>query len=199
MKGPCRRIRMLPAVALVFKVLLENGRKLAFLRLYAGQIKEGESLRNVNRGKEDRLGRIYRPHAERREQIAAAFAGEIVAVVGLRSAHTGETYTGRGLCLSLESIEAYAPVLTRALEPRNADEGKILDEALARYSEEDPTLLVQADEESGARMVSGMGELHLDVLLERMRREYGHRPPRGQPAGSAARKRAGRSRCRRDL
>ena len=121
-----------PAVALVFKVLLENGRKLAFLRLYAGQIKEGESLRNVNRGKEARLGRIYRPHAERREQIAAAFAGEIVAVVGLRSAHTGETYTGRGLCLSLESIEAYAPVLTRALEPRNADEGKILDEALAR-------------------------------------------------------------------
>ena len=170
-----------PAVALVFKVLLENGRKLAFLRLYAGQIKEGESLRNVNRGKEDRLGRIYRPHAERREQIAAAFAGEIVAVVGLRSAHTGETYTGRGLCLSLESIEAYAPVLTRALEPRNADEGKILDEALARYSEEDPTLLVQADEESGARMVSGMGELHLDVLLERMRREYGIGPRAGNP------------------
>ena len=170
-----------PPVALVFKVLMENGRKLSFLRLYAGQIREGDSLRNVTRKSDDRVGRIFRLHADRREQLESASAGEIAAVVGLRTAHTGETYAARARELVLESIEAYAPVLTLALEPRNADEGKTLDEALARYVEEDPTFQVSLDDDSGTRMVSGMGELHLDVLLERMRREYGISPRAGQP------------------
>lgn len=170
-----------PAVALVFKVLMENGRKLAFVRMYAGRIHEGENLRNTASNKDDRLGRIYRPHADRREQVESAEAGEIVVVVGLRSAHTGETYTARERQLALESIDAYAPVITLALEPRNADEGKILDEALTRYTEEDPTLLARLDDDTGSRMVSGMGELHLDVLLERMRREYGISPRAGNP------------------
>ena len=170
-----------PAVALVFKVLMENGRKLAFLRVYAGSIHEGESLCNTASGKNDRLGHIYHPHADRREQTESASAGEIVVVVGLRSAHTGETYTAGGRRLALESIEAYAPVITLALEPRNADEGKILDEALTRYTEEDPTLQARLDDDTGSRMVSGMGELHLDVLLERMRREYGISPRAGNP------------------
>ncbi|MDD3683631.1 MAG: elongation factor G [Desulfovibrio desulfuricans] len=169
-----------PAAALVFKVLMENGRKLAFVRMYAGRIHEGESLRNTASGKDDRLGRIYRPHADRREQVECAEAGEIVVVVGLRG-HTGETYTARERQLALESIDAYAPVITLALEPRNADEGKILDEALARYTEEDPTLLTRLDDDTGSRMVSGMGELHLDVLLERMQREYGISPRAGNP------------------
>ena len=142
-----------PPVALVFKVLMENGRKLSFLRLYAGQIREGDSLRNVTRKSDDRVGRIFRLHA----------------------------YAARARELVLESIEAYAPVLTLALEPRNADEGKTLDEALARYVEEDPTFQVSLDDDSGTRMISGMGELHLDVLLERMRREYGISPRAGQP------------------
>ena len=170
-----------PAVALVFKLLMENGRKLAFVRMYAGRIHEGENLRNTASNKDDRLGRIYRPHADRREQVESAEAGEIVVVVGLRSAHTGETYTARERQLALESIDAYAPVITLALEPRNADEGKILDEALTRYTEEDPTLLARLDDDTGSRMVSGMGELHLDVLLERMRREYGISPRAGNP------------------
>lgn len=169
-----------PAAALVFKVLMENGRKLAFVRMYAGRIHEGESLRNTSSGKDDRLGRIYRPHADRREQVESAEAGEIVVAVGLRG-HTGETYTARERQLALESIDAYAPVITLALEPRNADEGKILDEALARYTEEDPTLLARLDDDTGSRMVSGMGELHLDVLLERMQREYGISPRAGNP------------------
>ncbi|MEE0814376.1 MAG: elongation factor G [Desulfovibrio fairfieldensis] len=170
-----------PPVALVFKVLMENGRKLSFLRLYAGQIREGDSLRNVTRKSDDRVGRIFRLHADRREQLESASAGEIAAVVGLRTAHTGETYAARARELVLESIEAYAPVLTLALEPRNADEGKTLDEALARYVEEDPTFQVSLDDDSGTRMISGMGELHLDVLLERMRRAYGISPRAGQP------------------
>ena len=170
-----------PPVALVFKVLMENGRKLSFLRLYAGQIREGDSLRNVTRKSDDRVGRIFRLHADRREQLESASAGEIAAVVGLRTAQTGETYAARARELVLESIEAYAPVLTLALEPRNANEGKTLDEALARYVEEDPTFQVSLDDDSGTRMISGMGELHLDVLLERMRREYGISPRAGQP------------------
>ena len=169
-----------PFVSLVFKVVMEDGRKTAFLRAYSGRFDEGDSLTNVNRGKDDRVGRIYRLHADHREQLKSASAGDIVAVVGLRSAHTGETYA-KGIDVRLEAIESYAPVITLALEPRNADEGKVLDEALARYTEEDPTLLSHFDEETGMRTISGMGELHLDVTLERMRREYHISPRVGAP------------------
>lgn len=169
-----------PFVDLVFKVVMEDGRKTAFLRVYSGRFDEGDSLTNVNRGKDDRVGRIYRLHADHREQLKSASAGDIVAVVGLRSAHTGETYA-KGIDVRLEAIESYAPVITLALEPRNADEGKVLDEALARYTEEDPTLLSHFDEETGMRTISGMGELHLDVTLERMRREYHISPRVGAP------------------
>ena len=169
-----------PFVGLVFKVVMEDGRTTAFLRVYSGRFDEGDSLTNVNRGKDDRVGRIYRLHADHREQLKSASAGDIVAVVGLRSAHTGETYA-KGIDVRLEAIESYAPVITLALEPRNADEGKVLDEALARYTEEDPTLLSHFDEETGMRTISGMGELHLDVTLERMRREYHISPRVGAP------------------
>lgn len=169
-----------PFVGLVFKVVMEDGRKTAFLRVYSGRFDEGDSLTNVNRGKDDRVGRIYRLHADHREQLKSASAGDIVAVVGLRSAHTGETYA-KGIDVRLEAIESYAPVITLALEPRNADEGKVLDEALARYTEEDPTLLSHFDEETGMRTISGMGELHLDVTLGRMRREYHISPRVGAP------------------
>ena len=169
-----------PFVGLVFKVVMEDGRKTAFLRVYSGRFDAGDSLTNVNRGKDDRVGRIYRLHADHREQLKSASAGDIVAVVGLRSAHTGETYA-KGIDVRLEAIESYAPVITLALEPRNADEGKVLDEALARYTEEDPTLLSHFDEETGMRTISGMGELHLDVTLERMRREYHISPRVGAP------------------
>ena len=169
-----------PFVGLVFKVVMEDGRKTAFLRVYSGRFDEGDSLTNVNRGKDDRVGRNYRLHADHREQLKSASAGDIVAVVGLRSAHTGETYA-KGIDVRLEAIESYAPVITLALEPRNADEGKVLDEALARYTEEDPTLLSHFDEETGMRTISGMGELHLDVTLERMRREYHISPRVGAP------------------
>jgi elongation factor G len=170
-----------PLSALVFKVLMENGRKLALLRLYAGSLSEGEVCRNLSRKTDDRAHRIYRLHADRREQLAKAHTGDIVAVVGLRSAQTGETYGSRERPLSLEPIAVYQPVITLALEPRNADEGKTLDEALDRFTAEDPTLTATVDEDSGRRHVSGMGELHLDVLLERVRREYGIAPRAGNP------------------
>lgn len=177
-----------PVAALVFKVLVENGRKLAFARVYAGSIREGDTLRVLDTDREgrtreqtERVGRIFRLHADRREQLETVGAGDIAAIVGLRSVHTGDTCCGRGRDVRLEPIAVQPPVITLALEPRNADEGKTLDEALGRYAEEDPTLSVSLDEDSGLRMVSGMGELHLDVLLERMRREYGISPRAGQP------------------
>ena len=177
-----------PLAALVFKVLVENGRKLAFARVYAGSLREGETVRVLGlaadgapRDQAERVGRIFRLHADRREQLESVGTGDIAALVGLRSARTGDTCCGRGRELRLEAIAVQPPVITLALEPHNADEGKTLDEALARYAEEDPTLAVSLDEDSGLRMVSGMGELHLDVLLERMRREYGIGPRAGQP------------------
>ena len=170
-----------PLSALVFKVLMEHGRKLVLLRLYAGTLREGDACRNLSRKADDRVYRMYRLHADRREQIAEAHAGDIVAVVGLRSAQTGDSYGSGERPLLLEPIAAYQPVITLALEPRNADEGKALDEALERFVAEDPTLTVHVDEASGHRYVSGMGELHLDVLQERVRREYGIAPRAGNP------------------
>jgi len=170
-----------PLSALVFKVLLENGRKVALLRLYAGALREGEACRNLSRKADDRVHRMYRLHADRREQITEAHAGDIVAAVGLRSAQTGDSYGHRERPLLLEPIAAYQPVITLALEPRNADEGKALDDALERFAAEDPTLTMHVDEASGHRYVSGMGELHLDVLQERIRREYSIAPRAGNP------------------
>lgn len=169
-----------PFVGLVFKVVMDAGRKTAFVRAYQGKFAEGDVLTNTCNGKDDRVGRILRLHADHMEQVKEVTAGDIVAVVGLRSAHTGETYA-RGVKVRLEAIETTAPVITLALEPRNADEGKVLDEALARYCEEDPTLVAKIEEESGLRTLSGMGELHLDVTLERMRREYRISPRTGAP------------------
>ncbi|MDR2573686.1 MAG: elongation factor G [Desulfovibrio sp.] len=170
-----------PPLGLVFKIFMENGRKLALLRMYAGCLKEGDTIRNMSQKCDDRAGRIYRLHADRREQTPYIAAGDIAAVTGLRSARTGDTYASVNQDILLESIETRPPVITLLLEPRNADEGKILNEALQRYVEEDPTLRVRLDEETGARIVSGMGELHLDVLLERLRREFRIAPRTGQP------------------
>lgn len=166
---------------LVFKVVVENGRKTCFIRMYAGSIKEGDILGNARTGKQERIGRLFKIHADRREDLPILCAGDIAAVTGLRDAKTGDTWEKPGGREMLEPINAYDPVITLALEPRNADEGKILDEALDKYLVEDPTLKLELDEESGLRMLSGMGELHLEVLLERMEREYKIKPRSGQP------------------
>lgn len=170
-----------PLAALIFKVLLEGGRKLSLVRLYAGTLKEGDAVRNVGRKADERISRLFRLHADRREQLEQAQAGDIVAVLGLRSAKTGDTITSPRHAILLESVAAYQPVISMALEPRNADEGATLDEALERYSTEDPTVQISLDEGSGHRVVSGMGELHLEVLRERIAREYRIEPRAGQP------------------
>lgn len=170
-----------PFSALVFKVVMEGSRKYALLRLYAGTASEGDACRNVTREKDERLSKLYRLHAGRREQIETAVAGDIVAAVGLRSVRTGDTLSDPDRPLLLENIAGYRPVISLALEPRNTEEGAKLDEVLERFTLEDPTLAVELDEGTGQRIVSGMGELHLEVVLERMRREYGVSPRVGNP------------------
>ncbi len=170
-----------PFCGLVFKVLMDGGRKTALLRLYSGTLKEGDSVRNTALGKDERISRMFRMDADQQEQLGEARSGDIIAVIGLRSARTGDTVAAPGQDILLEDLQAVKPVISMALEPRNADEGKTLDEALARYAAEDPTLGVTQDEGSGNRIISGMGELHLEVILERMRREYNISPRAGQP------------------
>ncbi len=170
-----------PFCGLVFKVLMEGGRKTSLVRIYAGHLKDGDTVRNTALNKDERVTRLFRMDADQQEQLSEAYSGDIIAVLGLRHARTGDTVAAPGLDILLEHLEAVKPVISMALEPRNADEGKTLDEALARYSAEDPTLGVSQDEGSGDRIISGMGELHLDVIMERMQREYGISPRAGQP------------------
>ena len=170
-----------PFCGLVFKVLMDGGRKTALLRIYSGTLKEGDSVRNIALAKDERISRMFRMDADQQEQLSEAASGDIIAVIGLRSARTGDTVAAHGQDILLEDLQTVKPVISMALEPRNADEGKTLDEALARYAIEDPTLGVAQDEGSGNRIISGMGELHLEVILERMRREYNISPRAGQP------------------
>ncbi len=170
-----------PFCGLVFKVVMEGARKLAFVRLYAGRLREGDAPLNLTAGGAERVTRIFRLHAGRKEQLDLAEAGDIVAVLGLKKARTGDSLCAPERPVLLESIRRRRPVMALAFEPRNAEEGERLDEALARFTDEDPTLSVQLDENTGQRLVSGMGELHLEVVGERLRREYGLAPRMGNP------------------
>ena len=167
--------------ALVFKVYVESARKLALVRLYAGTIKEGDACRNITQDAAEKIGRIFRMQAGRRENLTTASAGDIVAVQGLRSVRTGDSLALASRPILLERIDTYIPVISLALEPKNTEEGRKLDEALERFCIEDPTLSVSLDDASGQRILSGMGELHLEVLLDRMRRENDLAPRAGNP------------------
>jgi elongation factor G len=170
-----------PLSALVFKVVMESGRKQSFLRVYSGQLAEGETVYNVTHDCEERVARLFRLNAERREKIEVARAGEIVAAAGLRFGRTGDTLARKDDAILLEQIAAYKPVISLAIEPRNAEESDKLDEVLQKYLLEDPTLAVERDSETNQVILSGMGELHLEVLLERMFREHGLKPRTGKP------------------
>ncbi|MDP2848036.1 MAG: elongation factor G [Humidesulfovibrio sp.] len=170
-----------PLSALVFKVVMESGRKQSFVRVYSGQLTEGETVFNVTHGCEERVARLFRLHADRREKIEVARAGEIVAAAGMRFGRTGDTLARKDNPILLEQIADYKPVISLAIEPKNADEADKLDEVMQRYLMEDPTLSVVRDAETGQVVLSGMGELHLEVLLERMAREHGLKPRTGKP------------------
>jgi elongation factor G len=158
--------------ALAFKVLMEEGRKLTYIRIYSGEIKVGDDVYNVNIGKKEKISRIYKIHANHKERVNEAKTGAIVGIVGLKETSTGHTLTKTRPIL-LESIDIYQPVISIAVEPRrNIDQDK-LNQVLQRISEEDPTFILKTDENAYQTIVSGMGELHLDVVMRRIKEELG--------------------------
>jgi len=170
-----------PLAALVFKVSMETGRRQVFARVYSGTLAIGADVYNATRQQVERPARLFTLHASHREKIESAGPGEIVAVAGLRFASTGDTLCRRDNPILLESIAGYKPVISLALEPRNAEESDRLKEVLDKLLQEDPTLSLETDPETDQLILSGMGGLHLDVVLERIRREFGVSPRVGKP------------------
>ncbi len=161
-----------PLAALAFKVKMEQGRKMVYLRIYSGTLTPGAELLNVRQGKKEKVARLLQVHANRKERIKKCGAGSIVAAMGLKLAATGDTLTTMDAPLLLERIEAYEPVISRAIEPRTQAEKEKLDFSLGKMTAEDPTFLVREDEETGQTLISGMGELHLDIIVDRLLLEY---------------------------
>ena len=161
-----------PLAALAFKVKMEQGRKMVYLRIYSGTLEPGAELLNVRQGKKEKVARLLKIHANRKERIKKCGAGSIVAAMGLKLAATGDTLTTEDHPLLLEQIDAYEPVISRAIEPRTQAEREKLDFALEKMTAEDPTFLVREDEETGQTLISGMGELHLDIIVDRLLLEY---------------------------
>jgi elongation factor G len=171
-----------PLAALVFKIVTDPyvGR-LAYFRVYSGKIKARQAVRNTNKNIKERIGRLLRMYADHREEMDEVLAGDIGATLGLKDTFTGETLSDFNRPIVLESIEFPEPVISVAIEPRTeADQDKMSD-ALNRLAEEDPTFKVKIDEETGQTIISGMGELHLEVLVERMLREFKVRAGVGRP------------------
>jgi elongation factor G len=170
-----------PLSALVFKIVTDPyvGR-LAYFRVYSGVLSQGQMLTNTSKGRRERIGRLIRMHADRREDITEVRAGDIGAVLGLK-----ETFTGDTLCdtkkIILESISFPEPVISIAIEPKSTADQEKMGEALRKLSEEDPTFRVRSDENTGQTIISGMGELHLDILVDRMLREFRVQANIGKP------------------
>ena len=162
-----------PLTALAFKVVSDPfvGR-LVFFRVYSGVVRSGERVLNTGRGRRERFGRLLRMHADSREDIDEVYAGEIAAGIGLKDTFTGDTLSDPQEPVVLEAITFPTPVISVAIEPRTRDDQDRLGDSLQRLSEEDPTFKVRYDEETGQTVISGMGELHLEVIVDRMRREH---------------------------
>ena len=171
-----------PLSALAFKVVVDPyvGR-LVFLRIYSGQVAAGAAVRNASRGKRERMGRLLRMHANRREELSEITAGNICAAVGLKDTFTGDTICTDHKPLILEPPHFPEPVVSVAIEPATRADQDKLGEAMRKLSEEDPTFVVRYNDETGQTIISGMGELHLEVLVDRMRREFDVEARVGQP------------------
>jgi len=166
--------------ALAFKVIIEEGRKITYTRIYSGEVKVGDEVFNVNIGKKEKISRIFKIHANHKERVNEAKTGAIVGLLGLKETTTGHTLTNKKKIL-LEPIDIYQPVISIAVEPkRNIDQDKLMI-ALKKITEEDPTFVLKADEDAYQTVVSGMGELHLDVIARRIKDEFGIELHVGKP------------------
>ncbi len=162
-----------PFAALAFKIMSDQHLgKLTYIRIYSGKLEAGTQVLNSTKGRKERIGKIYQMHANKREERPTAIAGQIVAVMGLKDTTTGDTLSDQSKQVILESMTFPAPVINVAIEPRTKGDQDRLGTAIQRLAEEDPTFQVRTDEETGQTIISGMGELHLEVLVERMRREF---------------------------
>ncbi|MGQ9859727.1 MAG: elongation factor G [Thermodesulfobacteriota bacterium] len=170
-----------PLAALAFKVAMDQGRKMVFLRIYSGTIQTGQEILNATRGKREKVARLLQMHANKRERIDKAGAGNLVAAMGLKETVTGDTLCEEKHPILLESMDFYEPVISVAVEARTRADQEKLAFALGKLAEEDPTFRVKEDPETGQTIISGMGELHLEVLVERMRQEYNVEANVGKP------------------
>ncbi len=162
-----------PFSALAFKIMSDpHLGKLTYVRVYSGRLDSGTQVANSTKDRKERIGKIYRMHANKREEIDSVGAGDIVAVMGLKDTTTGDTLCDPSKTVVLESMNFPAPVISVAIEPKTKGDQEKLGTAIQRLAEEDPTFQVRSDEETGQTIISGMGELHLEVLVDRMRREF---------------------------
>ncbi|MET7701905.1 MULTISPECIES: elongation factor G [unclassified Streptomyces] len=162
-----------PLSALAFKIMRDpHLGKLTFVRVYSGRLEAGTAVLNSVKGKKERIGKIYRMHANKREEIESVGAGDIVAVMGLKQTTTGETLSDDKNPVILESMDFPAPVIQVAIEPKSKGDQEKLGVAIQSLAEEDPSFHVHSDEETGQTILGGMGELHLEVLVDRMKREF---------------------------
>ncbi|MBW2490115.1 MAG: elongation factor G [Deltaproteobacteria bacterium] len=168
----CRAKDSDPLAALIFKVSMIEGRKLSYVRIYSGTMHSKSDTYNPSRKKSEKLSRILKIHANKRERIDSAGAGSLVGVIGLKESSTGETLCSIDHPVLLENIEFYEPVISVAVEPKTHADQEKLDQVLEKFMAEDPTLKLQKDEETGQTILSGMGELHLEIIISRMQREF---------------------------
>ncbi len=162
-----------PFAALVFKIMTDPFvGQLAFIRIYSGSLATGKTVLNAANGKRERIGRLLKMHANKREEISEVWAGDICACVGLRSVSTGDTICDQKRPIVLEAMQFPEPVIAVAIEPKTKADQDKLAMALAKLTQEDPTFKVKTDEDSGQTIISGMGELHLEIIVDRLMREF---------------------------
>jgi elongation factor G len=162
-----------PFAALVFKIMADKHvGQLSFARIYSGTLKSGSYVLNSTKDTRERIGRIMQMHANKREEVAEAYAGEIVALVGLKSGTTGDTICVESSPVILEEMIFPTPVISLAIEPKTRPDQEKLSLAMARLAQEDPSFRVHTDQETNQTIISGMGELHLEIIVDRLKREY---------------------------
>jgi elongation factor G len=161
-----------PFSALAFKVVMDQGRKMTYIRVYSGSVSTGDAVYNPGKNITEKLSRLFRMHSNKRDRIEKASAGEIVAVMGLKTTTTGDTLCDEDNPILLEPISVNEPVISMAIEPRKVqDQDKLMD-VLLKLSDEDPTFKFRVDDETGQTVISGMGELHLEIIVNRIRRDF---------------------------
>lgn len=170
-----------PLVALAFKLTVESFGQLTYTRIYSGTLKQGDTVYNARTQQRVQIGRLVRMHANKREEVKVAEAGDIIAMLGIDCASGDTFYSGETL-VSLEKMYVPEPVITLAVTPKKQEDSDRLSKALNRFQKEDPTFKLSIDPESGATLISGMGELHLEIYLERIQREYNTEVYVGKPA-----------------